>query len=154
RFPVKPTFFMQGRGADGYPRLNLRAAVWRRGLEARGHLIKPPRELTKLMLHRIFDCVSKSPTKELLSIERRGATRFPLQLTARITAVGREPADISARTANISRIGVLLLSARPFQVNTHLEFVVNLHAELRLRLFFRGKVTWVQPIEPHLTCPG
>src|SRR5262249_11310499 len=76
------------------------------------------------------------------------------QLTARITAVGREPADISARTANISRIGVLLLSARPFQVNTHLEFVVNLHAEPRLRLFFRGKVTWVQPIEPHLTRPG
>ena len=65
RFPVKPTFFMQGRVADGYPRLNLRAAVWRRGLEARGHLIKPPRELTKLMVHRILDCVSKSPTKEL-----------------------------------------------------------------------------------------
>jgi len=87
-------------------------------------------------------------------MERRVAPRFPLQLTARITAVSREPADIPARTTNISRVGVLLLSARTFPAGTTLELVVNLHAELHLRLFFKGKVVWVQPPVPQPMSPG
>jgi hypothetical protein len=77
-------------------------------------------------------------------MERRLSPRYHLQLGVRIVAVDNDPVNISARTCNISRNGVLLHCSADLVVGQRIDYLIDLYPDRHLQVRCKGKVVrWV-----------